>query len=1122
MTYFFLPQLKPACDVSAQGKFGQWLLKDAATFRNVADSLDPPALGDVTSISSVPTIWARPLTIQMALLDKEHPIRVQAEAQWQGMLAAIALAEVRGFDLKVTRLDLGQYQHEAFGRALLGLLPDRQYALYYHDEKTSAGQKHPWQELYIFLWEGQPVGMTSPSTLVVSSEEGQWPGLPWWNNGQLQAPQEFLNHDEKQSLWQWLKKLRTTISDGKYSGNQNTANVIGGLIAEFQESLKLGGNIKTELKLSDKDRFFKVPINRGVLVALNKPIKAPERESSVRLVASKEKQPEKPLLVVDPGVAEYWGRPTQAIWVHAGRTLASLSLEDLRAGNLGWDDVEWVEPVDLFLPELKFIEKDQDNALPGALMPQGKSPLKFKDNKITPLLPINPILLNYLTPEALRERIELKPIDSDSGPQIEVTINLPLAGVDETKDFENYPLSHIYPLKQENTISVTPILELWPFLKTEKWKSYYALYFDLLADTFRVKFPEFKNVTVQILEEPGSGNLKLFQLPQFPGVVECLDQDNASQGLILLKQPTLKRGSKSWNAGIDFGTSFTNCYVAEGSQKPKPLPIEESLNFQVTASEAETRGPVLYEHFVPETFLPPEKPLPLSSILSIKGSTGEIGHKSLPILDGRFYVPDINKFEVTWSRAGLKWERDKRDYTRLFLKHIVLHLSAIAASKGVGSINLNVSYPTAFSSEDVGGYIEIWQDISKTLEEETGLTYKTLEEETGLTYDVPDLKRTNNFRTESLATGQYFADGHLGQEGGSLVSTTCIDIGGGTSDISIWRSNQILYQCSIQLAGRDLFSQVISKKRTVIYKLFPNVNNDGKSIDVADKSKFQAIIDAYLRWESEEFLKYRLPKYYGDSDIRGLRQIIALGLGGLYYYIGTILRVLHKKGTFDKTFVTSNVFLGGNGSQFLNWLDGNGRFKPGFSKVDKLFSQLLTKGANACEPEFADEQWFASQSVTTHLSDRPKDEVVYGLLLNSGNSNLADNSNGSDSDSDNRAIIAGENFVINGEPKQWFEFLVDKNNIESFEVPELKRLAQFVYDFHQTLDDLSITDLKLQNYSQTPDLVDNWQLWESTKEEMEKIVLNNVGQQGKVRLEPPFILGVKALLTYLASEWAKQ
>jgi len=57
-----------------------------------------------------------------------------------------------------------------------------------------------------------------------------------------------------------------------------------------------------------------------------------------------------------------------------------------------------------------------------------------------------------------------------------------------------------------------------------------------------------------------------------------------------------------------------------------------------------------------------------------------------------------------------------------------------------------------------------------------------------------------SFRTESLAIAQYFAD----KEDRNLIGSACIDLGGGTFDISIWQDNRLIHQCSIQLAGRNL------------------------------------------------------------------------------------------------------------------------------------------------------------------------------------------------------------------------------------------------------------------------------------------------------------------------------
>ncbi len=110
--------------------------------------------------------------------------------------------------------------------------------------------------------------MTSPSTLICPSEEGDWTGLPWWNNGKLSSPVEFLNADEKTQLSLWLERLRRELYN--YGGNRNPLNTIAGLIIEFQNSLQNNTFSLTEVPeetlksvFSVNPQFFGDELNRG-------------------------------------------------------------------------------------------------------------------------------------------------------------------------------------------------------------------------------------------------------------------------------------------------------------------------------------------------------------------------------------------------------------------------------------------------------------------------------------------------------------------------------------------------------------------------------------------------------------------------------------------------------------------------------------------------------------------------------------------------------------------------------------------------------------------------------------------------------------------------------------------
>lgn len=1073
-----LPKLKRDSDVSSSDTPGKWDAQPAKAFQDVASSLDYRAPGEVKSVSSVPTMWARPLSMEMALHNRNYPIRAEMVQQWQGMLAALALAEVRGFPLAAQFLDLGvEKDQNPFARSLYELLPDPVNALYALDGKN------PWQDVYIFLWQGRPVGITTPSTIVAPSEEGKWDGLPWWNKqtGRLESPQAHLNVSEKALLWRWLDNLRGIL--GNYGGETEAIDSIGGLLDEFRDSL--GSRPQEGLSLSNNPQFFSVAINRGLLEGINRPVKADAQSSWVRLVPSQGKTPAKPLLIIDPEISQAWGKAPQDIWIHQEQTLASLQIQDLRNGKITWLDVEWKESKDLFLEEFRFV--DQDEALPGAFLPPGTK-LTFESQSITPLIPLNPILLDYFTPEDLIAKVELAQINSNDGPQVRVTLDLPLSGMkDDERQPQNYRIYKDYPIKKENRLPEVPVLEVWPNFRAEGWRSYYAFYYDAEfgKDTFGVHLPEAKNPRPFV---DGRGAFQIAHLEEFPSFIECLDSLKNPIGLILLKTPEEIRLQDRWKVGVDFGTSFSNIYV-NSNDLSEPLELE-SLHLKVTEVLRETRSPVLFEYFVPESFIPADKPLPLSSVLTTRGKPDKGQNLDFPIIDGRIYVPDRNRFEPLngWIETDLKW----KNYipNKLFLKHLALHVSAIAAKEGVRQIQWCISYPTAFSRRDKNRYAKTWQDLTEELEEQTGIKHI-----------CPEPEDVGLFKTESLAIAQYFAD----REGFDLIRTTCIDMGGGTSDISVWYNNELVHQCSVLLAGRHLLSDFLELNPNFFAHLF---ELELKEWDRLTKDKFSAKLDVFLRLESENWLKNKRDFAEDDPKFQGLLRLIAIGIGGLYYYVGTILGVLEQEGKYQSREITP-VYIGGNGSRLLNWLAERGKFLPS-SEVNDLLSQMLSKGSGF-EDEIVEK---------TRLSERPKDEVACGLVL--GRTKLTGLGRKTKD-----PLIAGEDCEINGNPIQWRDRLEFEGNIQQLKIPNLLQLRMFLDDFHVSLKELGIEEiLPLQDYElgdqpgADPESAYNKTLWRNTERELTNVLLNMRGETDEIRVEPPFIMGLKALLRALAKEWA--
>jgi hypothetical protein len=1068
-----LPKLKLDADVKAGDRQGDWDVQNSTAFANVASSLDYESPGQAKTVSSVPTMWARPLSMEMALHNPAHPLHQEMLEQWQGMLAAIALGEVRGFPLKAQLLEINESSCEDFAYALYQLLPDPVNKLY------SLENKHPWQDIYVFLWNDKAVGMSTPSTLVCPAQEADWTGLSWWKpRGDikvLQAPHENLNQNEKELLWRWLENLRQNLNN--YQGDRHAVNRIGVLIDDFRSSLEV--NPQQPLNLSDELQFFGVPLNRGVLNLLNKPVKAIPKPSSVRIIPSPEKEGKaKPLLLLDREIANAWNQSPQNIWINEGKTLASLKTEDLKSGKIIWTNVKWIESHELFLPELIFI--NQEEALPGGMSVQTTEPLAFNGEIITPLIPLNPILLNYFTPEDLIGKIRFQPINNAEGAQIRVILDLPLAGMNDGQPPENYRLVKDYLLKPENALEGLPVLEVWPNFRTPGWHEYYAFYYDAEwgDKTFNVSLPQ----TQELSEfEEGRGSYQLARLSEFPTYIECLNSSHIIQGLIFLPTPVPLTPRGKWHIGVDFGTSFTNIFVNQNNVI-EPLNLK-SLHLTITDAQIETRLPVLFENFIPEDFIPVEKPLPLSSILTTKGSSKD-NEQMRPIFDGRIYIPDRSRFKPQddWMKTDLKWSIANLDYNEVFIKHLALHITALAASEEIKEIKWSFSYPSAYSPGDCNRYAGVWQDVTKALQMTTEITHSCPESD--------DLKC---FRTESLAIAQYFCD----QEDHNLVNTTCIDMGGGTSDISIWEDNSLVHQCSVQLAGRDLFSQFLEMNPQFIQEQFGESIGDWKGLK---GGAFNAKLDVLLRLEGENWLQNKRDRLIENENFQGLLRLTAIGTAGLYYYVGMILRALHEDGIYSDEITP--VYIGGNGSRFLNWLAERGRFDRN-SQINLLLSRMLSKGSG-----FEDTKEF------TRLSLNPKDEVACGLVIE--DTKLK----GLDKNTDN-SPIAGEKCLVNDQEIAWQDRLSFTEDVTDFKVDTLTELPRFLYEFNLAIKQLKIEGLKpLKNYELSPNPEDNNELWRNTTKELKSSLLKIKGNSENIRVEPPFILALKTLLKILGKEWA--
>ena len=774
-----LPQQDPKSRVQP-GPAGEWDSQSSDAFEDIANSLALPNTNkDTVSISSVPDMWARPLFVGLVLRNQDHPLHRQIKAEWKGMLAAIALAEAQGLKLRAVKIDLESKEHQSdeFINSLLELTP-KQGEIYQLE-----GDRDPWKHIYVFLLDDQAVGMTSPSTLVCSAENGNWEGVPWVHNNRLCSPVfpvNYLTEDQKVQLWHWLKDLGVKLQGyGKAEVTKITE-----IIREFQTELKTSLRYDPEPKrpASRSQQYFGVRMTPEALEALE-PIKPKSMDSSVRLKGCAD---EVLFLPEREELENQWPhKQPQDIWIYETTNLLSYNKNEFIARYKG--KCKYLTVEDIFLEKLYFIEGT--NMLPGAVLPKGIETLTYEDDvtdkRFTPLLPIKPQLLEYFTSDQLNSLIELKDINIGAQSGLLISLKLPLTGGD-------YIVTKEYKVTEVNRLTMIPYLEVWPNFQARGWQEYYTFYYDERVDnsddkTFHVSFPNAEEIHPQEIKD-----FQITRLQQFPPFIICSDKTQSEDfGLILLKSPPevgVQDPEKTWIVGVDFGTSFTNVYYKSNKQS-KRLSLSP-MHLQVTQNDKEMRAIRLYDYFMQADQLD----FPVSTVLTTKGNKGR---KRL-IFDGRKYNPPKNPAKLKnfdpdrddYYKTGLKWETENLDYNRLFLRHLALMITVEAAKNHVRRIEWTVSFPSAFSENDNSLYSLSWEKIIKELRSKTGIEQQWLPESKGEYY-----------RSESIALAQYFAE----EEQQNLIYTTCIDMGGGSSDISIWDGNNLIHECSLQLAGRLLF-----------------------------------------------------------------------------------------------------------------------------------------------------------------------------------------------------------------------------------------------------------------------------------------------------------------------------
>jgi len=956
------PPLKPGPD-SKIGSFtdrGKWDSRELAELAKLAESLNVDLIAPAwLELSGIPDMWARPILFEIALFDENHLLFERTVGEWRGLLAVLALREVSGFNVTIRSINIEP--NNKFLEALQKLMPQRKLA---NDDS--------WGKISIIYYDGKPIGITSPMTLVCTSATLINLGkITWAENLRLADPIPKLNDQKKRQLTAWLNNLEVGMRTHLGPQNVARANSLLRRIQDFISDLGVetcsiddGINI---LPLSGIYKYISRPVGRGNQV-----------DTHLAIVGTKG-NPQRQIIVVDADIAQQWEVSQHDIVIYNGITLDHIQVSGIKdetiIGPFTLQNHRVWESTKLFAKELHLISTR--DALPLAHSSAGSDNIDIDGDLCTPILPLVPELLDYFTPEDLSKRVTFH----QDGESIIVALTLELSGQDGHS--RKYRATRKYTRSSGEIITIPniPLLSIWPNFLSNNWNLYYSLCWSEADDAFSAKPLSVNTISSELRRSIRGG--EVVQMESFPEVYSCSYRGDNYAGLLLVKKPETvpNANSDNWKIGVDFGTTGTNVYYTSSQTGTKPLfPTLKRRHLLVTkTNEAEQLNIIFLPNDDQEkTFL--------SVFRDVSRNAQDIYR---PLLDGHiFYLKassELHKYEAKKElgdlRDDIKWGggSDERVHrlVKAFLKQLCLQTMAEAAYEGADEVSWAFSYPSSFSYDLKTHFQSAWTGIAQECHDETGLAGGQVRHE-----------------PESVAAAKYF---HSSPEiAGTFASgAICIDIGGGTSDVSIWHGRTLLWQTSLRFAGRDMFTNVLQNNAALREVLGFPVTGSDRYARIATETTIREKAGAALNKLNEVFM---------NPNVKEMRRIICLSLSAMLYYVGLATKKLIMEGKLD-TKDCPNIYIAGGGSHLFHWAAGT-KFDEN-QDIARLFKHMFTEAAGLD---------VSHSTFKIAISPKPKDEAAIGLV---SNSTLT-----FDAEVLKPIYLSGEGFILNGKEVTW-DFQLD-------------------------------------------------------------------------------------------------
>lgn len=600
--------------------------------------------------------------------------------------------------------------------------------------------------------------------------------------------------------------------------------------------------------------------------------------------------------------------------------------------------------------------------------------LKFAagDNKNGYLLPLKNYFFKFFDTEDLYKSKANKPIieiNQNLHNSVKVTLKIPVTKSGEFIEFERtyYESSPNEITKPEISRNRGVVVEhqvgvtIFPFIKVgdNKIKPKYRVQLidrdisDLLKSSdYNLSF--FKNKQSETIEYTAKKtrsrkDSKAGATSQYYVLDNEFDyiqiSNSITSGIIIPKWRPYSKGHESFTFAIDFGTTNTHLEYKIGNDLPKPFNISTDdvqiaslFHPSKTTEDFSGTGAIAIRELIEHEFVPMligEKSnfvLPQRTVISENQSL-DISTETFTLAD--FNIPFTYEMQVSRDKihSNLKWANKKMGNTKrveaFFEEIIMLMRNKVLFNGGdLSKTKLIWFYPSSMTHGRKGDLENTWKKLFKEY-------FNPDEDPIGI--------------TESLAPFYYFKNRLIG--GGASRPVVSIDIGGGTSDVVIFKEGKPLVLTSFKFAGNALFGDGFSEYGaaktdgmiTKYISYFENILGTNKNYDliqvlssIKEKNKTEDLNSFFFSIENNPKIKDKSLYSYNallakDED---LKIIFLYFYAAIMYHIAELIKV-------KSIGLPKDIIFSGTGSKILQIITSDFKMLSNFTKL--IFEKVLEK-----------------------------------------------------------------------------------------------------------------------------------------------------------------------------------